>query len=275
MQKKMKLYIVTEALFHTSFLISKVMGSSHIQSHFNIQFIIQDKKELNKSELDSAHSLTHTSLELQIKALNEAYKGLSLAEIELCNSQEIPTKHCLSERNVKVTNDLNSDEIKGELNQYKGSKCAMIFLDCILSPWWISAFNNKIINAHSAVLPHARGMFAIEQYILTANKENFQKAVGASIHYVDKGIDTGSLIKTCQLDNIWELDSIAQIKAKSYLLAFDMLINYACKNEPFSLTDSYAQEYIGPIFFAKNYTSEVMQQSVNKFNELKSEELVC
>lgn len=266
---KMKLYVVTEALFHTSFLISKIVVNEEIENKFNVQFIIRDKNALDKVDLDSAHSGSYTSLDQQVDALNKAYKGLSSSEIELCYSQPIPHQHCLSEKSIRIIEDLNNIGLQEELNQDGNPKCAMIFLDCILNPWWISTFNSKIINAHSAVLPHARGMFAIEQYLLTTNKENFEKAVGASIHYIDAGIDTGALIETCPLKNIWKLDSIEQIKASCYLLAFDMLANYACRDNSFTLTDSYKQDDVGPIFFAKNYTSEVMQQSMNKFNQMK------
>lgn len=90
-------------------------------------------------------------------------------------------------------------------------------------------FENKIINAHSAVLPFARGMYAIEQIAALGIPKIMENAAGATIHYVDTGIDTGSIIRREKIGNIWMHKSIWAVKEESYLLAFQLLEEYLLK----------------------------------------------
>ncbi len=59
----------------------------------------------------------------------------------------------------------------------------------ILPENFIKAFDNKIINVHPSLLPKYKGLHAVEQ-ALEANETE----IGATIHYVDTGVDTGKII---------------------------------------------------------------------------------
>ncbi len=59
----------------------------------------------------------------------------------------------------------------------------------ILPECFIFAFENRIINVHPSLLPKYKGLHAVEQ-ALEAN----EKEIGATIHYVDTGVDTGKII---------------------------------------------------------------------------------
>lgn len=64
----------------------------------------------------------------------------------------------------------------------------------ILSPELIKAYNRKIINIHPSLLPKfgGRGFYGIhvhEAVIKAGEKES-----GATVHFVDEGVDTGEII---------------------------------------------------------------------------------
>ena len=59
----------------------------------------------------------------------------------------------------------------------------------ILSKEFLCNWEKKIINIHPSILPAFRGLNAVKQAI-----EKKVKYTGCTIHYVDKGIDTGEII---------------------------------------------------------------------------------
>ncbi len=59
----------------------------------------------------------------------------------------------------------------------------------ILSPYFIQAFKNRIINIHPALLPSFRGLNAHKQAL-----DYGAKISGCTVHFVDEGTDTGPVI---------------------------------------------------------------------------------
>lgn len=59
----------------------------------------------------------------------------------------------------------------------------------IISPEFVKAYKNKIINIHPALLPAFPGLDAQRQAI-----EYGSKYSGCTVHFVDSGIDTGPII---------------------------------------------------------------------------------
>jgi len=59
----------------------------------------------------------------------------------------------------------------------------------ILSPYFIRAYQNKIMNIHPALLPSFPGLHAQKQAI-----EHGVKISGCTVHFVDEGIDSGPII---------------------------------------------------------------------------------
>ena len=59
----------------------------------------------------------------------------------------------------------------------------------ILSKKFVNNWDKKIINIHPSILPAFRGLNAVKQAI-----DKKVKYSGCTIHYVDKGIDTGEII---------------------------------------------------------------------------------
>ena len=59
----------------------------------------------------------------------------------------------------------------------------------ILSPFFVNAFKNKILNIHPALLPAFRGEHAIERA-----RAFGCKVTGVTVHFVDEGVDHGPIV---------------------------------------------------------------------------------
>jgi phosphoribosylglycinamide formyltransferase-1 len=59
----------------------------------------------------------------------------------------------------------------------------------LLSPSFLRAFPQAVINVHPALLPAFPGLRAIEQAV-----EHGVKVFGVTVHFVDEGVDTGPII---------------------------------------------------------------------------------
>ncbi len=104
-----------------------------------------------------------------------------------------------------------------------------VFLDQLLAPWWMSTTGSRVINAHSAVLPFARGMYAIEQLAAQQRPAVFAQAAGATVHYVDESVDGGPIIRAERFTSPFGYRSIWEVKAYAFMLAYDLLISVAQK----------------------------------------------
>jgi len=84
-------------------------------------------------------------------------------------------------------------EIISTLKKYKvtptnGLVCLAGFMR-IISPYFIKEYKNRILNIHPALLPAFPGLDAQKQAI-----EFGAKYSGCTVHFVDKGVDTGPII---------------------------------------------------------------------------------
>jgi phosphoribosylglycinamide formyltransferase-1 len=59
----------------------------------------------------------------------------------------------------------------------------------ILSPMFVKAYKNRIVNIHPALLPSFPGINAARQAL-----EGGVKYTGVTVHFVDEGVDTGPII---------------------------------------------------------------------------------
>ncbi len=101
----------------------------------------------------------------------------------------------------------NFKDIDSVINIINGINPDFIFLAGfmkILPEKFIDAFPNKIINVHPSLLPKYKGLHAVEQAL-----EQNEKEIGATIHYVDKDVDTGEIImqESFNIENL-DLDEI-------------------------------------------------------------------
>jgi phosphoribosylglycinamide formyltransferase 1 len=77
----------------------------------------------------------------------------------------------------------------------------------LLSPGFLAAFPQRVINVHPALLPAFAGIEAIEQAL-----DYGVKVFGVTVHFVDEGIDTGPIIlqRAVELPAATELDEVRE-----------------------------------------------------------------
>jgi phosphoribosylglycinamide formyltransferase-1 len=59
----------------------------------------------------------------------------------------------------------------------------------LLSRWFVTIFDHQIVNIHPSLLPHYKGINAIQQAF-----DDGKQLYGVSVHYVNEGMDEGELI---------------------------------------------------------------------------------
>lgn len=130
----------------------------------------------------------------------------------------------------------------------------------ILAPWWIDCCEGRLLNMHSAVLPYARGANAIQQIAALGDEKLLRRAAGATVHYIDPGIDTGALIRAERLneplayDNLWQLvAAIYELGDALYVrVAQDILAHPESRPAGFKVADADQ----GPNYLRRQFTPE-------------------
>ncbi|MFI5799703.1 formyltransferase family protein [Streptomyces sp. NPDC051677] len=224
-------YLCTENTFHAAFLVTQWLADHGKQEGFRGVVLREDALPATLlADRDRFHSVHAGACELDDDAWSELirlYPGLSATERAMIAEFGVPARTVTSHPDtVYLGRRLNSDTARDWLTR----ACAepelpylFVFLDKILAPWWIELTGSRIVNAHSAVLPHARGTFAIEQVAALRDRELFSACAGATAHFVDDGVDTGPIIKALRFTDPFSFGSIWSCKGNSFMLAFDVL----------------------------------------------------
>lgn len=88
----------------------------------------------------------------------------------------------------------------------------------IIGQTLLDAFPKRIVNIHPSLLPKYRGLYAIERAV-----ENKDDVIGITIHYVDKGIDTGEIIAQDYIKNNGE--SLEEITSNIHKIEHKLYVN--------------------------------------------------
>jgi phosphoribosylglycinamide formyltransferase 1 len=78
----------------------------------------------------------------------------------------------------------------------------------LLRPGFLARFPGRVINVHPALLPEFPGARAIEEALAAGVEET-----GATVHYVDHGVDTGTVIDQVPVP-IVEGDTVETLRAR-------------------------------------------------------------
>ena len=112
--------------------------------------------------------------------------------LERANNAGIESK-CISPKNFKNRDDFN----KALLDELKSLNPDLIVLAGFLvniSKDIVDAFENKIINIHPSLIPSFCGKGYYGLKVHEAALKRGVKVTGATVHFVDAGIDTGKII---------------------------------------------------------------------------------
>jgi len=138
----------------------------------NLQAIINAcKKRKIKGELKVV-----ISDRAEAKALTRARKA-GIKHVLFVNPKEFPSREDFE------------DELVSILRKEKVGLVVLAGFMRILSPVFVKAFRNKIINVHPALLPGFKGACAVKDTLAHG-----VKVTGVTVHFVDEKIDNGAII---------------------------------------------------------------------------------
>ncbi|MBE8233092.1 MAG: hypothetical protein HAW67_05095 [Endozoicomonadaceae bacterium] len=153
-------------------------------------------------------------------------------------------KHAIEERSLKVwaaKNNSDYQTVKSLNDEAVCTDLSMIKPDYvlyagggILKSLFIDAVQGTIINAHSGPLPQIRGMNACEWSLL------LKLTPTVTIHFIDKGIDTGRIITSVTVDRDQD-DGIDTLRARCVVIGIEQMINIMNKKIGLN-TDSSSDE---------------------------------
>ncbi len=156
--------------------------------------VIKEKIMINIGVLASGRG---TNLQAIIEAIED---GKIEGEIKIVMSdhpkacalkraqQYLIDTRCIDFKEFKNREDYDKEIIK-TLKEKKIDLVVLAGYMRILSPYFIRAYQNKIINIHPALLPSFPGLHAQKQAI-----GNGVKISGCTVHFVDEGVDSGPII---------------------------------------------------------------------------------
>jgi len=108
--------------------------------------------------------------------------------IERAHNHRIPVFSCL--RKNYLSKIEMEESILNQLKQWEVDTIVLAGYMRIIGPTLLNAYKQNIINIHPSLLPKYRGIDALGQALA-----NHDTLLGITVHYVDEGVDTGSIIK--------------------------------------------------------------------------------
>lgn len=116
-----------------------------------------------------------------------------------------------------VDNDINSNKFLGILAKFDCDLYVSMSFNQIFQEAIISQTPNGIINCHAGKLPFYRGRNVLNWALI-----NDEKDFGVTVHYVDKGIDTGDIIlqKTYEIN---DSDDYGTLLSRAYEYCSEVL----------------------------------------------------
>ncbi len=87
----------------------------------------------------------------------------------------------------------------------------------LLSPAFVARFRGRILNVHPSLLPAFPGTRAVEQAL-----EYGVRVTGVTVHFVDEGVDTGSIVLQRPLDLPYPAD-IAEVEERVHEIEHELL----------------------------------------------------
>ena len=100
------------------------------------------------------------------------------------------------------------DDLISVLQEYRVEWVLLAGFMRVLTSRFLSSYPNRVLNIHPSLLPSFPGMHAQQQAL-----DSGVKITGATVHFVDSGMDTGPIIIQ-QSVPIYDSDSIEKLKQR-------------------------------------------------------------
>ena len=153
-----------------------------------------EKKKSNLFNIAVMVSGSGSNLQAIIDNVNLGYIKANI-ELVISSKQDVYALKRAKDNNIKSV--VLKDDIKKMLGVLEENDIDLIVLAgylSILDKKIIERYENRIINIHPSLIPKycGKGYYGIKVHENVI--ENKEKVSGATVHYVDNGIDTGEII---------------------------------------------------------------------------------
>ncbi|MFC1517815.1 phosphoribosylglycinamide formyltransferase [Candidatus Margulisiibacteriota bacterium] len=111
-------------------------------------------------------------------------------ELVISNKEDAKGLAIAKKLGIKTAAKKTEDEIVAEVDKINPDLICLAGYMKIVSPKFIQAYKNKIINIHPALLPAFPGLHVQKKAL-----EHGVKYSGCTVHFVDEDCDTGPIIK--------------------------------------------------------------------------------
>lgn len=274
-------YLLIDSSIICSYLVSKWI--KFFENRPGFQGILV-KEEVQPGEIIEARKFFHRKYAGQKHLTDEVYQAITDLYPELDPTEKAmiaqygvsnysTTEH---PQTVFLGDNLNGEYARNWLMEAARDSPPLIFccVSQILKSWWIELTKSQLFNSHTAVLPYARGLHSIENMAILKDINKFKQAAGITIHYIDEGVDTGSIIRAERIVDPFRFNSIWELKGYTYVKEFELYVQTAEEilgnNEIIPAGVPVDPKLLGPNFLAKNFTPEKQKQAEEAYLTMKN-----
>jgi len=111
----------------------------------------------------------------------EGAPGIERAKVRGITTRVIPSKG--------LERETYDRQVAAVLNEYKADLVCLAGYMRLLSPYFVAAFANRILNIHPSLLPSFPGLESQRQAL-----EYGVKFAGCTVHFVDENLDAGPIV---------------------------------------------------------------------------------
>ncbi|ADK86122.1 formyl transferase domain protein [Desulfarculus baarsii DSM 2075] len=130
--------------------------------------------------------------------------------------EEIIAAADLAPERVFLADTLEDPAVLKRIAALKADMALSVLFAYVLRPAFLGLFPRESVNIHPAYLPHNRGVYANVWSIVE------RTPAGVTIHYIDRGLDTGDIIARRQVD-VEPIDTGKSLYHKLELAALALL----------------------------------------------------
>lgn len=274
-------YLLIDSSIICSYLVEKWIKCFENRPGFQGILV---KEEVQSEKLVEARKFFHKKYASHKQLTEEVYQEITdlYPELDLTEKAMIAqygvSNYSTTEhpQTIFLGDNLNGEYAKNWLMEAARDSPPFIFCSVsqILKSWWIELTKSQLFNCHTAVLPYARGLHSIENMAILKDINKFQQAVGFTIHYIDEGVDTGSIIRAQKIVDPFNFNSIWELKGYTYVKEFELFVQTAQEilgnNGIIPAGISVDPKLLGPNFRAKNFTPEKQKQAEEAYLAMKN-----